>query len=284
MKIRKGISLTIMYLVLIIALAFVFFPVVYMILGSFKTNMEIMLGGTSFLPKIWSLDNYKIIWNSTSDFNAPKLFWNSTWYTVISVFLTVFSSCLGGYVFERGHFKGQKFWFGIFSMLMFVNFGGATIVPQMNIISSLGLMGSLWGLIIVQFFGINIVNIYLVRSFIASLPKEIDEAAAIDGCSFFGTFIHIIAPLLKPVVATITMLGFQGTWNSYMMPMLYTMSDPSKGTLVSALFSLKNSGNAAANWNIMLAGSVIASIPVIIIYMFGNKYFMSNLTDGAVKG
>ncbi len=284
MKIRKGISLTIMYLVLIIALIFVFFPVVYMILGSFKSNMEIMTGGASLLPKTWSMDNYKTIWSASSEFNAPKLLWNSIWYTVISVILTVFNSCLGGYVFERGHFKGQKLWFGIFSALMFVNFGSATIVPQMNIVSSIGLMGSLWGLVVVGFFGVNIVNFYLVRGFVAGLPKEMDEAAAIDGCSFFGIFIHIIAPLLKPIVATLAMLGFQGTWNSYMMPMLYTMSDPSKGTLVSALFSLKSSGNAAANWNIMLAGSVIASIPVIIIYMFGNKYFMNNLTAGAVKG
>lgn len=283
MKLRKGISLAFMYFVLIIALIFVFFPVAYMVLGSFKTNMEIMLGGTSLLPKSWSLDNYKIILES-GDFNAPKLFWNSTWYTVISVFFTVVNSCLGGYVFERGHFKGKKFWFGLFTMLMFINFGSATIVPQMKLVSSLGLMGSLWGLVFVNFFGVSIVNFYLVRGFVAGLPKELDEAATIDGCSFFGIFLHIILPLLKPMVATIAMLAFQGTWNSYMMPMLYTMTDPSKGTLVSALFALKSSGNAAANWNIMLTGSVIASVPVIIIYIFGNKYFMSNITAGAVKG
>lgn len=283
MKIRKTISAIIMYLILAIALVFVFFPVVYMFVSSFKTNMEILLGGTSFLPKVWSWDNYKYIMNSM-EFPVPKLLWNSIWFTVISVVISTFSACLGGYVFERGHFKGQKIWFAIFTALMFVNFGGATIVPVMHIVSGLGLMGSLWGLIVPGIFGINIVNIYLVRSFIAGLPKEMDEAAAIDGCSFFGIFVHIIAPLLAPIVATLAMLGFQGTWNSYLMPMIYTMTDPSKGTLVSALFSLKSSGNAAANWNIMLAGSVIASIPVILIYIFGNKYFMSNLTAGAVKG
>lgn len=283
MKLKKGISLTFMYLVLIIVLIIVFFPVIYMVLGSFKTNMEITLGGASLLPKKWSWDNYKMIFSS-DDFDALKLFWNSSWYTVLSVLFTTLNSCVGGYVFARGEFRGKKLWFGIFTALMFVNFGGATIVPQMNLVSSLGLMGSLWGLLFVNFFGINIVNIYLVRGFIAGLPKELDEAAAIDGCSFFGTFLHVIAPLLKPIVATIAMLGFQGTWNAYLMPMLYTMTAPSKGTLVSALFALKSSGNAAANWNIMLAGSVIASIPVIIIYIFGNKYFMNNLIAGAVKG
>lgn len=283
MKLRKTISLIIMYLVLAVALVFVFFPVVYMFVSSFKTNMEIMLGGTSFLPKVWSWDNYKYIMNSM-EFPVPKLLWNSVWYTVVCVIITTINACLGGYVFERGHFKGQKIWFAIFTALMFVNFGSATIVPQMRIISKLGLMGSLWGLVVPTFFGINIIGIYLVRGFIAGLPKEMDEAAAIDGCSFLGIFVHIIVPLLAPIVATLAMLTFQGTWNSYMMPMIYTMTDPSKGTLVSALFSLRSSSNAATNWNIMLSGSVIASVPVILIYIFGNKYFMSNLTAGAVKG
>lgn len=283
MKLRNGISLSIMYIVLIIALMVVFFPVVYMVFGSFKTNMEIMLGGSSLLPETWSLENYKLILNS-ENFNAVRLSWNSIWYTSVSVLFMTLNSCVGGYVFARGHFKGQKFWFGTFSMLMFVNFGSAVIIPQMNIVSSLGLMGSLWGLVFVNFFGINVVNFYLVRGFISGLPKELDEAATIDGCGFLGTFVYVIAPLLKPVVATIAMLGFQGTWNAYLMPMLYTMTNPSRGTLVSALFALRTSGNAAANWNIMLAGSVIASVPVIVIYILGNKHFMNNLTAGAVKG
>ena len=277
----KKISKIIIYAFLVLITLITLLPVIYAFFGSFKNNQELLTSGANLIPKKFVFDNYVQAWN-LADFK--KYTWNSVYLTFFSVIGVVLTSSMGGYVFARGHFKGQKFWFGTFSMLMFVNFGSAVIIPQMNIVSSLGLMGSLWGLVFVNFFGINVVNFYLVRGFISGLHKELDEAATIDGCGFLGTFVYVIAPLLKPVVATIAMLGFQGTWNAYLMPMLYTMTNPSRGTLVSALFALRTSGNAAANWNIMLAGSVIASVPVIVIYILGNKHFMNNLTAGAVKG
>ena len=245
--------------------------------------MEILSGGASFFPKEWSFENYITVWNS-EEFDVKGLTWNSIYYTVIVVATTTVNACMAGYVFARGNFKLKKFWFAIFTALMFVNFGGATLLPTLQLVAKFHLSGSLWGLMFVKFFGINVVNIYLVKSFITSLPIELDEAAKLDGCSFFGTFRHIIAPLLLPILATICMLGFQGSWNEYLNPMIFTITDPSKSTLVAGLFALKSSGNAAANWNIMLAGSVIASVPVFVIYAFGNKFFIANLAAGAVKG
>ena len=279
----EKIKIAVMYLVLAIGLVFVLFPIFYMVVSSFKSNIEIMAGGANFFPVKWSMDNYITAWNSDV-FNVKRLIWNSIYYTVLVVLFTAANSCIAGYVFARGRFKGKKLWFGVFTALMFVNFGGANILPTLQIIAKLHLSGSLSGLIVVKFFGINVVNIYLVKSFVSSLPKELDEAAMIDGCSFFGIFRRIIAPLLLPIVATVVMLGFQGSWNEYLMPMVFTASDPLKGTLVSGLFYLKSSGGAATNWNILLAGSVIASIPVLIVYLYGNKYFIQGLTAGAVKG
>ena len=271
-----------MYVILAIGVLFALFPILYMVFASFKDNMEIMTTA-SLLPQNPSLENYKIAWNSDV-FNVKQLIWNSVYYTIIVVFVTVGCSCLAGYAFARGHFKGKNFWLVTFTALMFVNFGGATIVPTLQIVKHLHLTGSLWGLIVVKFFSISVVNIYLVKSFVEGLPKELDEAAIIDGCSFFGIFMRILLPLLKPVVATLVMMGFQASWNEYLLPMVFTITDPSKGTLVSGLFALKSSSAAATNWNILLAGSVIASIPVVLVYLVMNKYFIAGLTAGAVKG
>lgn len=133
-------------------------------------------------------------------------------------------------------------------------------------------------------FNVPIVQIYLIKSYIDTLPDEIIEAAKIDGCKFFTTFIHIIAPLLKPVLATIALLIFQLSWNDYIMPTIFTMNRPEQRTLIVGLMALKNSGESASNWALMLAGSCVALIPVLFAYTTANKYFVKGLTAGAVKG
>ena len=279
----ENIKKIIMYIILLAAIVFAVFPILYMVSASFKDNAEIMTNSATFFPQRVTFSNYVSAWNSDV-FNVKRLIWNSLYYTVIVVIVTVGNSCLAGYTFARGHFKGKKFWFVAFTALMFINFGGANIYPTLQIVKGLRLTGSLWGLIITKFFGISVVNIYLVKGFVEGIPREIDEAAIIDGCSYTGIFTRILLPLLKPVIATLVMLGFQGSWNEYLLPMVFTISDPSKATLVAGLFSLKSSGSAAANWNILLAGSVIASLPVVAVFLAMNKYFIGGLTAGAVKG
>lgn len=283
MALVENIKKIIMYIILLLVIVFAMLPILYMLSASFKDNMEIMADSATFFPKHATFGNYVSVWNSDV-FNVKQLTWNSIYYSVIVVAVTVGNSCLAGYDFARGHFKGKKFWYAAFSALLFINFGGANIYPTLQIVKGLHLTGSLWGLIVTKFFGISVVNIYLVKGFVESIPKEIDEAAIIDGCSYTGIFVKILLPLLKPVIATIVMLGFQSSWNEYLMPMVFTLSKPSRGTLVAGLFSLKSSGAAATNWNILLAGSVIASVPVVAVFLAMNKYFISGLTAGAVKG
>ena len=101
---------------------------------------------------------------------------------------------------------------------------------------------------------------------------------------FFGIFFHIIAPLLKPILATISILAFNSSWNEYLMPTLFTLSNRQQRTLIVGIMSLKNSGQAAANWNLMLAGATVAMLPILIVYLFANRYFVEGLTAGALKG
>ncbi|HJA93591.1 MAG TPA: carbohydrate ABC transporter permease, partial [Candidatus Eisenbergiella merdipullorum] len=206
------------------------------------------------------------------------------WYTAFSVIITVVISILTGYVFARGEFPGKKIVFALFSSLMFISLGNITIYPIFDILNIVNLSTSLWGLIVMKFFGVGIVNIYLVRSYVWTLPRELDEAAAIDGCGFVRTFTLIIAPLLKPIIATLVILTFNTSWNDYLMPTLFTMSRPEQQTLMVAIVALKGSGQAAANWNLMLAGATIGLVPILVVYAFFNRYFVDGLAAGAVKG
>lgn len=271
------------FLILLAVCVLTVFPLIYTVCASFKSNAEIMTSAASLFPKKFTLDNYSQALKSDS-FPLPLLTFNSTYYTVICVILALLNSSIGGYVFSRGHFTGQKVIFGIFTSLMFVNLGGATTIPLLKIINGVGLSGSLFGLLIVKVFGINIVSIYLVRSYVETIPKEIDEAATIDGCGFIKILFTMIAPLLKPVLATVALLSFQGSWNETIMPVVFTLSNPAQRTLSAGLYALKSSGGAAAQTNLMMAGSVVSMIPVIIVYAFANKYFVSGLASGAVKG
>lgn len=269
--------------ILIFFLIITVFPLFYTMSASFKTNVEILSNPASLLPIDPTIDNYIKVLNSDV-FDFKNMLLNSIYYTVVCVAATLLSSCMGGYVFARGEFVGKKFWFYAFTMLMFFSLGSVTVYPMLDILNILHIPKSLYGLTFIKIFGVNIVNIYLVRGYVTALPKEIEESAEIDGCSFIGIFFRIIAPLLKPLMATIGILAFQGSWNDYLMPMIFTLGNPKQRPLIVGLVALSKSGETAANWNLILAGTVLSLLPVLVAYSIGNKYFVSGLTAGAVKG
>lgn len=274
---------TALYAALILITAITLLPIVYTVAGAFKSNSEILAHPERLFPAKLTFENFRIAWNS-NQFNVRQMTWNSIYYTVIVVAMTIFTSTLAGYVFARGDFYGKKVIFGIFTALMFVSLGSITIYPTFEILNLFGLSQSLWGLIVYKFFSIGIVNIYLVRSNIISLPKAVEEAAEIDGLGFMGIYSKIVLPMLKPIIATIGIIAFSGSWNEYLMPTIFTISKPEQRTLIVGVMALKNSEGAAASWNLMLAGATISIIPVLIAYSIGNKFFVSGLTSGAVKG
>ena len=283
MKIMKLVSNVLIYAVLILVAIFVAFPLLYILMGSFKDNMEILTQPDRFFPKNFTFNNYLQAWNS-ENFHGARMLFNSIWYSVISVIITIFTSCVCGYTFARGQFRGKKVCFVIMSSLMFISLGNITIYPTFEVLSLFGLTTSLWGLLVMQLFGIPVVNIYLVRGFVNALPKEMDEAAEVDGCSFIGIFFRIIFPLLKPIIASISILAFNSSWNSYVMPRIFTATKPEQQTLIVGIMALKNSTSGATSWGLSLAGAVIAVIPVLVLFIFGNKYITNGIAAGAVKG
>lgn len=277
----KSLSKAFIYIILILITIFALFPVVYTILGSFKGNMELLAEGNRLFPRKFVMDNYEQAWEMA---NFQKYTINSLFMSGTIVLGTIFTTTIAGYVFERGKFPMKNLLFTLVVSSMFVSLGSLTLYPTFVIAKVFGINKTLWGVIIIRVFGLNVTNLFITRSYIRSLSKEIDEAAKVDGCSFFGIYWRIIFPLLKPLIATIAILEFRHSWNDYLMPMVFTLSNPDRMPLIVGIMNLKSSGEAASSWNLMLAGSSIALIPMIVVYLMFNRFFIEGLTAGSVKG
>ena len=271
------------YAILILVFLVTIFPILYIAMSSFKTNTDILAYPEKLITSNMSFDNYIRAWNSPQ-FQVKYLIWNSLYYTLGSVFISLSISAMAGYVFSRGHFPLKKVIFGCFTALMFINTGGIGIYATFEVLNFLHIPQSLPSLLLIALFGVPTVNMYLVKGYVDTLPYELNEAAKIDGASFPRIFFTIMLPLIVPIMATIGILAFNGSWNNYLMPTVFTLTRPKQRTLIVGLMALKNSAGAATQWDLMLAGSVIALIPVLCAYIFANKYFVSGLAAGAVKG
>lgn len=279
----KKVIKILIYMILIAVLIVTVFPILYTFLSSFKTNMEFMTEPGRLFPREFTLDNYKLAWNSES-FQVGKMLVNSLYYTLFMVLAQMTISSMCGYVFARGKFRGKKLIFTCFISLIFIKLGGINVYAIFKVLRLIGLTSSLPALMLVNLFTVPVISMYLIMGYVQSLPAALDEAAKIDGCSFFGIYWRIILPLLKPILATVGILAFQASWNDYLMPTIFTVTRPEQRTLIVGLMAMKNSSQSATSWNLMLAGSVIALVPVLGAYAIGNKYFISGLAAGAVKG
>lgn len=257
------------------------YPIIYIVLGSFKDNMELLSGGANPMPVKFILDNYIQAWKQA---NFAIYTQNSIFISVGVMLLTLLCSSMAGYVFDRKVFRGKEFIYSLFIAFMFVNVGSVTLRPLFELAIKVHMNQSLISVILISTGMGQAMYIFLVRGFMSSIPKEVDEAAKIDGCSFFGIYCRIILPLLKPVLATVGLLSFRGGWSEYIMPLVFTMSNEKMRPLTVGVTMLKSSGDGAAAWNIMFAGATISIIPIIIVYIFTSKHFMEGMTAGAVKG
>lgn len=259
------------------------YPITYIISGSFKTNSEIYIDPGKFFPTEVTLENYKMLF-SNPDFDFLRMFGNSVLYSAWSIITGILLASMGAYVFSRGNFPGKKIIFAAFTSLMFISPGAIAIYCQFDIIRAVGLSPSLYTMMIVGLFSVPIVAYYQVMGYIDSIPKELDESARVDGCSFFKIFFSIIFPLLKPVLAMIAVFSFQGSWNNYINVLMWTSSRPQDWTLTVGVMSMKNSGNTAIGAGFTMAAAVVSIAPVLIVYCCFNKLIVDGISAGAIKG
>lgn len=271
----------IIWLLMALLAVITIFPVIYIVLGSFKENKELLLGGTNIFPSHWVIQNYIDAWHQA---NFATYTMNSIGISLGVMVISLVISAMAGYVFSRAYFKGKELIYSIFVMFMFINVGSVSLRPLFELAVALNMNKSLISVVLISVGTGQATYIFLSRGFVNTIPKELDEAAYIDGCSFFQTFYKIVAPLLKPVMATIALLSFRQGWNEYIMPLVFTMTNDKLRPLTVGVNMLRNSGDGAAAWNIMFAGSTIAIVPMLIIYCLFSRYFIGGVTAGAVKG
>jgi multiple sugar transport system permease protein len=290
---RNQIGRYILYLFLIIMVIVTLVPIVYTVSASFKTNTEILSGGAHIIPKKFTVENFVIAWTMGSSGGSavgrkPVTFAD---YTVNSIILasitvvgTVIFTSMSAYCFQRGDFPGRKLLYNIFLATMFIAAGSITIFPVVKLASTFG-MNNLYGASIVQIFTTSAANLFLTMGYMRTIDKEIDNAAKIDGCSFFRTYYNIILPLCKPILATIALMSFRHAWNDYLLPMVFTLGKPAQYPLVVGVVALKSfGGEGAAQYNLLMAGTMFSLVPIVAIYLALNRYFIAGITQGAVKG
>ncbi len=259
---------------------------------SFNDAQDSLKGGITLMPRVFTTYNYEVVFSNELMLTATI---NSILRTVISTALGLFVSAMIAYVISRKEFIFKKFVTGYFLITMYV---GAGLIPTYFLIRDLGLLNNF---LVYIFPGlISVFNIIVIKSFIQQLPESLSEAAKVDGAGYFRIFIQIIIPCCKPVLATVALWCAVGAWNSWFDTFLYASSEESLTTLqyemMKMLSSAMNSGSGDAIYgesttsntitptSIRAAVTIVASVPILIVYPFLQKYFAKGVTLGAVKG
>ncbi|MFI7126741.1 carbohydrate ABC transporter permease [Nonomuraea sp. NPDC050153] len=255
---------------------FIIIPVVYALIGGFKSTSELSTNPFG-LPATWATGNYTDVIGSGSFWLQ---LWNSTFIAVLTTVLTVGVSALAGFVFARFAFRGRELFFTLFTAGLMFPFAVA-ILPIFVLLRSFGLLGNPLGVILTQAaFGLPL-TIIILRGFFRSIPGEIEEAAIIDGCGPFGFFWRILLPMARPAIATVSVLAIVGSWNNFMLP-LVVFTEESSWTLPLGIQQFQ--GQYASDTARILAYLVLAMLPALGFYAIAERHLVGGLTAGATKG
>jgi ABC-type glycerol-3-phosphate transport system permease component len=251
------------------------YPFLWMVSSSLKTNAEVF-EGLGLFPDTLQLGNYIRAWNEA---HIGQYFLNTVLVTAGSIVISVVSTAMIGYVLGRYKFPGRKIVAALLALAIFLP-EGYTIIPVFDLINKLGLDDSLWGLTLAEAGGAHVIAILLFAGYFSQLPKELEEAAVIDGAGFVRIFWQVFLPLAKPVTATAIILQFMHSWNDFLLPLVLTLTEPELRTLSVGIYSFRN--DFFTDWSGMAAASTISLVPIIVAFLFLQRYFVEGIA-GAVK-
>jgi multiple sugar transport system permease protein len=251
-------------------------PFVYMVSTSFKPNRLALEWPPRFWPNPATTANYTGAWG---DNDFARYFLNSLLVATATTVSTTVLAAMAAYAFARFRFPGRSVAFWTMMLGLMVP-GVVILIPQFVLARSLNLTDSLSGLVVFYVGGGMAFNTFMLRGFFEQLPGELDESMRIDGAGSVRRFLALYLPLSRPALATSAVFGFLGAWDEYSWA-LTTISDPAKQTLPLAIARFQ--GQHATSWGLVFAASLIAMIPVVLIYLIGQRHFISGLTTGAVK-
>lgn len=275
LNISETLTRTIIFLILTVFAVSILYPLFWIFINSFRSNQELFLD-TWGLPKKWLWSNYIKAWKV----GVGRYFFNSVFVAFVSTLFTVLISSLAAFPLSRFNFKGR------YTILIAI-IAGMMLAPQVSLISLYKLLQTLriydtYLALIVPYVAYNIpFSVFLLWSYFISLPKEIDQAAYIDGCSDWQLFWRIILPMSKPIIATSALLTTRVIWNELMFALVFIEQERLK-TIPVGLANLKTTLDT--DWKVLIAALVISALPVIIVFLILQRHVVRGLTIGGVKG
>jgi ABC-type glycerol-3-phosphate transport system permease component len=270
-------SWALLYLTLAIGTVAVLFPVAWMIGASFKPDPEIMSARLNPIPLTPTLNGYRLM---AEQLPLVRNAFNSVFVATTGTLLSLFLTSLGGYAFAKYDFPGNRPLFFFLLATMMVPYE-VSLVPSYLIMVKLHWINTYTPLIIPG--AASAWGIFMMRQYIASVPTEMLEAARIDGSSEFGIYWQIVMPVIQPALAAWGILGFVGTWNDFLWPMIILRSRE-MFTLMVAVASMPTARGFDTPWSVIMAGATVAVLPLMVLYAAGQRFFESGLTMGALHG
>lgn len=252
------------------------YPFLWLVSASIKPDSEIISGGAGLIPDAPILDNYARAWDVG---NFGQYFLNTVIVTVSVVLLVILVSSLAGYALGRGSMPGKKLVVVALVATMFLP-KSFSILPVFLLVNNLGLNGTLTGIILAEAGPAHVVAILLFMGFFASLPNELEEAALMDGAGQPRIYASIMLPLAKPVIGAVAIFNFMGAWNSFLIPLVFTLNAPELRTLGVGIYSFF--GEFSTDWNGLAAAAVITIAPVVAVFLWLQRFFIEGIA-GAVK-
>lgn len=272
---RSRTSTVLIYALLIVSGVLALLPLVWMVAASFMQPGEATAFPPSIVPADPTLEHYYTLFTRL---NLGRYFLNSTIVAGLATLLSLFINSMAGYAFAKLRFRGRDrvFRFLTFGLVIPVQ---VAMLPLFLLMRELGLVNTYWGVIIPSMA--SIFGIFLIRQYAISIPDDLIDAARIDGAGEFRIYWSVVLPVIRPILATLAIWTFLSTWNDFMWPLI-VLSDDRMFTLPVALANL--SGERVQDTELMMAGSVLTVLPVLLVFLFLQRYYVEGITAGSVKG
>jgi multiple sugar transport system permease protein len=281
MKTSMVVRYTLTHLFIIALGLFMIYPILWMIVSSFKPN-NMIFSDPGLIPRAVTIDNYISGWKGYAGVTFGRFFVNSLLMCIGAVAGNLIACSMAAYAFGRLKFAGRNLWFAVMMITLMLP-GHVTIVPRYILFNSFGWVGTLLPIIVPKFLATDAFFVFLLVQFIRSLPKELDEAAIIDGCSKAGVFLRIIVPLAVPGLVTTALFTFLWTWDDFFNHLLY-LTNPSIFSVSRALRTFVGDAGAVSNWGGALAMAALSMIPPFILFFTLQKYFVEGIATTGIKG
>ncbi|MGL4253003.1 MAG: carbohydrate ABC transporter permease [Fusobacteriaceae bacterium] len=278
---RKAIiNAGIRYFLLILVGFVMLYPLIWLLGASFKSNSEIFTSA-GFIPKQFDFSGYVKGWETSTQYTFAKYFVNTFKIVIPKVIFTVISCTLTAYGFARFRFAGKKIMFAILiSTLLLPNI--VLRIPQFLMFRDFGWLNSFYPLFVPAAFATDTFFVFMLIQFMRGIPKDLEEAACIDGCNSFQTLIYILIPVLKPALISVSLFQFMWSMNDFLGPLIYLNSVEKYPVAIALKLSMDSS--STTQWNQVIAMSIIALIPSLIVFFSAQRHFVDGITAGSVKG